>query len=181
MIARKGQRRQRGAILIISLIMLLVIATAAVTALQGAGVETRMAVNQQRVISGFHFAEAARHVALQGFKNDKIAQLMTEAKASTVGTVIDSSTLTDGEGVSTDPLNAFRAQLQALDPHANVSMTARYMGGGSVAYDSGKGGYTLNEGSGFKTHYFEVGGTSTLGNGSTYQSVQGIVEVAPSG
>ena len=144
--------QQRGAVLIVSLIMLLAITLIAVTSLSNSTLETKMVINQQDKESTFQDAESG---ISQGMRNDKYYEVYQDA-------AIDDGCVTEAVTAST---NADGIQL------TNLSVQNCFSGlSAAVGEDLNKFVYY---------HYeFNSNADSAVRNSST-NLVQGVRRIGP--
>jgi type IV pilus assembly protein PilX len=146
---------QNGAVLIVSLIILLVMTVLGVAASGSANMELRMAGNNERINSTLQAAESAVEATI----ND--VNLLGQALNST--TPVEQSIRLD---------SAYDADNQPVKSSAAIS----YVGQGSMD------GYSLGiNQNNFTAHNFEVTGTGSTQDHVTTVTSQGVFRVAPSG
>lgn len=146
---------QDGAVLIISLIILLVMTVLGLAASGSANMELRMAGNNERINTTLQAAESAVEATITN------VNLLGQALNST--TAINQSIRLD---------SAYAANSQPVESAAEIS----YIGQGSVD------GFSLgvNQNS-FVAHNFEVVGTGSMQGNVKSVTSQGVFRVAPSG
>jgi type IV pilus assembly protein PilX len=146
---------QNGAVLIVSLIILLVMTVLGVAASGSANMELRMAGNNERINSTLQAAESAVEATITDIN------LLGQALNST--TPVEQSIRLD---------SAYAADSQPVESSAAIS----YLGQGSVD------GFSLGiNQSNFVAHNFEVKGTGSMQGNVKSITSQGVFRVAPSG
>ena len=146
---------QNGAVLVVSLIILLVMTVLGLAASGSANMELRMAGNNERINSTLQAAESAVEATINNIN------LLGQALNST-GSINQSIRLD----------SAYDANSQPVKSEAEIS----YIGQGSVD------GFSLGvNNSNFVAHNFEVIGTGSMQDNTTSITSQGVYRVAPSG
>ncbi len=147
--------RQNGAVLIVSLIILLVMTVLGLAAAGSANMELRMAGNSERINTTLQAAESAVEATINNIN------LLGQALNST--TAIKQTIRLD---------SAYDAASQPVASAAEIS----YLGQGSI--DGFSLGVNQNN---FVAHNFEVKGTGSMQDNVTSVTSQGVYRVAPSG
>lgn len=121
MIRHQLIRRQQGAVLIVSLVLLLVITLIALASLSGSRLETKMVINQQDKQSTFQEAESG---ISQAMRNDKYYQVYQDSKVDD-GCIVDA----DVDANSSADLavtNCFRGRSIAVGEDINKFLFYHY-------------------------------------------------------
>ncbi|MCG6969683.1 MAG: hypothetical protein LJE85_07955 [Gammaproteobacteria bacterium] len=148
-------RGQNGAVLIVSLIILLVMTVLGVAASGSANMELRMAGNNERINTTLQAAESAVEATINN------VNLLGQALNST--TSINATIRLDSD---------YDVANQPVESVAEIS----YLGQGSM--DGFSMGINQNN---FVAHNFEVKGTGSMQDNVTSVTSQGVFRVAPSG
>ena len=148
-------RGENGAVLIVSLVILLVMTVLGVAASSSANIELRMAGNNERINSTLQAAESAVEATINNIN------LLGQALNST--TAINQSIRLNSD---------YDAANQPVESVAEIS----YLGQGSM--DGFSLGINQNN---FVAHNFEVKGTGSMQDNVTSITSQGVFRVAPSG
>ncbi|MEM7194554.1 MAG: pilus assembly PilX N-terminal domain-containing protein [Pseudomonadota bacterium] len=154
-IGRRGQ--QSGIALAISIVFLLLLSIAGVTAIQNSTFEQRMTTNMQHMTHAFHYAESGLAKAVQN------PQL--NSSQYTFANALEEDLCENSSGTATDCADA---------SSGNASTKAYYEGQGK------KPPINFSLDAGFANHYFEVTSTGRSGKAvSTHR--QGLFLVGPGG
>lgn len=146
---------QNGAVLIVSLIILLVMTVLGVAASGSANMELRMAGNNERINSTLQAAESAVEATI--------------TNVNLLGQALNSTTPV-AQSIRLD--SAYAADSQPVESVAEIS----YLGQGSM--DGFSLGINQNN---FVAHNFEVKGTGSMQGNVKSITSQGVYRVAPSG
>ena len=146
---------QNGAVLVVSLIILLVMTVLGLAASGSANMELRMAGNNERINNTLQAAESAVEATINNIN------LLGQA-LNTTGSINRSIRLDSAYDVASQPVKS----------EAEIS----YIGQGSVD------GFSLGvNNNNFVAHNFEVIGTGSMQDNTTSITSQGVYRVAPSG
>ena len=146
---------QNGAVLVVSLIILLVMTVLGLAASGSANMELRMAGNNERINSTLQAAESAVEATINNI--NLLGQALNSSGSINQSIRLDS---------------AYDAASQPVKSEAEIS----YIGQGSVD------GFSLGvNNSNFVAHNFEVIGTGSMQDNTTSITSQGVYRVAPSG
>jgi type IV pilus assembly protein PilX len=145
-----GARRQRGAALVVSMILLMVLTLLAISGMSTATLELQMAGNAQSSENAFQAAEtgveeALRDARLNGVNTANVDPEVTETVA----------------GTTTDRYKI----LTQHDPDNGVTKVP-------------SGGFSMGVGKGFSAYHFDVTSTGTSSRNATQTHVQGFYVVA---
>lgn len=166
----KSRHQQQGAVLIVSLLILLVLTIVGVSGLTNTSMEERMSHNFQHGMLAFQGAESANEGVIElGNKGG------TGANANTAYVEANDplkTAIAAGEGDTSTVVD------QDMDPHG-------YLGGATLATSSivsyqGTGGdFCAGEGSATKCYQFEIATTATIAEtGTSTTHIQGIFRKA---
>ncbi len=124
-----GPRAQGGAVLIVSLIILIILTLIGVSGMTTTSMEERMASNSQEIQRAFQAAESGVALAFQDVDSFNLSAEVNTGQTSITNSDDDYDTTTEYVGESAPPINSGYSATKFQASHFNIESTGHSHGG----------------------------------------------------